>query len=492
MTRVKLVIAMLLNLTLFDKKAVQVKGSFFIVLLIFGIMSVSATSIDFMGTIDNDTIWGSDTIRIIGEVTVQNGSTLEIFPSTVILIDGVYSFNVQGRILAVGNVQDSIVFSTEYSSDLWGGFDYLKTPLTNDTSFYSFCRIDHAELDGIGVEGGAFCCDSFSKVRIENCLIANNGDGGINAYGGAVYCRYSDIVIVNCIIKNNNADGSICGGGGVYLDHSNPFIINTLFLGNSSYGSISHGGALYCIESSPEIIHCTFIRNRSDGAGGSGAGIYCSNGSCPQIWGSIFWANDETQVSIADSSSRPDFYYCDIQGGVDDFYGAYRYFGNFNKSISDDPYFNNDNDFDYTLSDSSPCINTGPEDISSLSLPSKDLLGNPRIYQGMVKRIDMGVYEFQGEPNSSHVLFFNSAKTADRNPVTISFDHVHGFSVRIGYHDNAEIYLEIIDMAGKSLWQKTVHNSTVIIPELTLHGVYFLLWRSSASEERGIVRFFSL
>ena len=47
---------------------------------------------------------------------------------------------------------------------------------------------------------------------------------------------------------------------------------------------------------------------------------------------------------------------------------------------------------DWSLLDSSPCINTGTPDTTGLNLPDFDLAGNPRVFGG---RVDMGAYENQ-------------------------------------------------------------------------------------------------
>ncbi len=47
---------------------------------------------------------------------------------------------------------------------------------------------------------------------------------------------------------------------------------------------------------------------------------------------------------------------------------------------------------DWSLMDSSPCVNTGAPDTTGLNLPQTDIMGNPRIY-GI--RVDMGAIENQ-------------------------------------------------------------------------------------------------
>jgi hypothetical protein len=71
-------------------------------------------------------------------------------------------------------------------------------------------------------------------------------------------------------------------------------------------------------------------------------------------------------------------------------------------NIQDDPLFVNPtagagpdydgSDADWSLQNSSPCVNTGTPDTTGLNLPEFDIAGNPRLY-GI--RVDMGAYENQ-------------------------------------------------------------------------------------------------
>ena len=89
----------------------------------------------------------------------------------------------------------------------------------------------------------------------------------------------------------------------------------------------------------------------------------------------------------------------DIQGGLDDIvtnmHGTvYWLDGN----INENPQFV-DTLSDWSLQSSSCCINNGTPDTTGLDIPSVDLAGNPRIYNGVFDIIDMGAYEYQGEPD---------------------------------------------------------------------------------------------
>ena len=147
-----------------------------------------------------------------------------------------------------------------------------KTPWTNDTSRLAYCRLENAQQDYFN-PGGAVAIDSFPKVNISNCTIANNGASGGNFYGGGIYVRKAAPRIINCSIVNNHADGSASDGGAVYCQEASPVIIGTLFYRNTSYGAADAGGAVYCNHSSPLFVNCTFVQNKCNGAAGFGAAI---------------------------------------------------------------------------------------------------------------------------------------------------------------------------------------------------------------------------
>lgn len=157
------------------------------------------------------------------------------------------------------------------------------------------------------------------------------------------------------------------------------------------------------------MTNCTFSGNTANKWGG---GIFNYSNS-PIVNNSIFWANVAgdagDEIYNYDSSSDPNFMYCDIAGsggsGPDwDVYLCLDGGGN----IDADPMFidpgfwdpngtpgNLDDDFwvdgDYHLLDGSPCIDAG--DPNFVADPNAtDLDGKPRIVNG---RIDIGAYEVQ-------------------------------------------------------------------------------------------------
>ena len=95
-------------------------------------------------------------------------------------------------------------------------------------------------------------------------------------------------------------------------------------------------------------------------------------------------------------------------------------------NIDEDPLFLMEDEFIYSLSELSPCIDAGTTDLpEGITLPEYDLAGNPRIYGDTV---DMGAFEWQpvssGEENTQPSLEINKLSNYPNpfNPnTTISF-----------------------------------------------------------------------
>ncbi|MBT6835096.1 MAG: hypothetical protein HOA61_03550, partial [Bacteroidetes bacterium] len=220
--------------------------------------------------------------------------------------------------------------------------------------------------------GGGICCHN-TKCIMSNNLISNN-----NAqYGGGISYRYGQLFkIQNNIINNNKAKN----GGGISL--------NTPNLGERT------------------IINNTIANNYAE----NGGGIHFSNSEYIVIINTILYGNTANklgyQVFIDDEISDPDFYNCDIQGGITAFELNFNiYQGNYKKNIDSNPHFvspsiGSGNGFDgansnWSLKYNSPCIDTGTN--ASVSMQT-DFYGNTRIQDGngdSIGIVDIGAIEFK-------------------------------------------------------------------------------------------------
>ena len=241
--------------------------------------------------------------------------------------------------------------------------------------------------------GDGICSTHDSNPTIINNLITNNYRNGISC---------SDALINNNIINYNNGTGINCGSGNI-------IITNNVITDN--YGYCGGGIRLYKGDNIL-IINNTIVNNSAEISGG---GIYCS-GSSPDVINNIIWFNISdsinNQIYIKDYydqaqgilyESDPNFYYCDIQGGIDDFvFGSgVSYDGIYENNIDADPLFIDPFNDDYHFLSISPCIDAGTPDTTGLYLPPWDLDGNERIWDGNgdgIAIIDMGCYEYGAPP----------------------------------------------------------------------------------------------
>jgi hypothetical protein len=372
----------------------------------FADSDIPAGNVSGIWTLDNSPYY------INGEITIPNDSTLTIEPGAEVVFTGHYKFNVQGRLLAIGTVQDTITFTAQDTKTGWHGIRFMSTPQTNDTSKIIYCRLQYGKANtgnDYDISGGAIFVLNFSKLIISNCLLHHNSCGSSGQPGGGAICLWnSSSTICNNTLLNNNAPGSgvgggiICwqnanasisnnlisnntagnGGAGIYIGGSNPIVINNIITNNRSY---DEGGGIRCNYSSrPLIINNTIVNNQAN----SGGGIHCDGNSDPILINTILYgntANAGNQVYLADSGSDPNFLYCDIEGGKDQFKGAgagVNYSGVYKHNIDSDPLFMSAEAGDFHLSDSSHCIGGGNDSVQIgtkwYQTPPFDFDGNSR------------------------------------------------------------------------------------------------------------------
>ncbi len=271
---------------------------------------------------------------------------------------------------------------------------------------YSIMEIDSCIItnnDGDGIR------QNRSVVSITNSIICNNNGRGISAFEARGLTISGNVITYNkCGINiesfYNPENGSIFSNkivynnpeGGIRIQQHNYPIINNIIADNSSS---STGGGIYLEISHSKLINNTIINNSAQ----LGGGIYF-NICKAEIFNSIIRGNVASQYgnqvcfnTMAGAEYKTSIFYSNIEGGKKPI-KEITYLDKYENNIDVLPYFLDPENGDYSLADSSHCINTGTPDTTGLNLPEFDLAGNPRIYPGSVQRIDIGAYEFQGEP----------------------------------------------------------------------------------------------
>ncbi len=208
---------------------------------------------------------------IQGAIMIPNGSTLTIEPGVTVNFQGSYKLYVQGRLLAIGAVADSITFTAADTTNGWLGIQFDNTPTTNDTSKFYCCKLQHSKTTSSSSKQGAFYL-GFSKVIISNCHISNCSANTSVGGSAAIYCDGGSPIITHNLISNNTTTNiGALNGGGIYCWASSPVISNNIISNNSS----NYGGGICCDNSSPMILNNVISNNTASKSGGGG--IYCNN-----------------------------------------------------------------------------------------------------------------------------------------------------------------------------------------------------------------------
>lgn len=402
-------------------------------------------------------------ILIEGCYVVPENTTLTIEAGTEIRFRAKYSKDkqydlmntgmmvVQGKIIAEGTEQDSIVFTRDDSVENWGAIVFEAT--SDPNSILQYCKIQYStEVEdykytilgaitfmayssgtvincnissnyvGIQCNGYANPDIKYSSIFdngrgiysyrcysiIDNCKIYNNGNGiyGYNTYITINNCEIRDNIpssgiyienqsypeITNNIIERNGYSGINC------YDNSSPNIINNIIVGNEERGVVTN---YYC---KPNIVNNLIS--------GSIRGVHIANYSdpfiinntitnnnyafrffgysSPYIINSIICNNDTIIDPLNDtfySYNSTPILFSSLIQGDSLHYSVIDQGDNI---LGVDPMFVNDS-LDFTLQSNSPCINKGFSDITEL--PENDISGNSRI---VGSSIDIGAYEFQG------------------------------------------------------------------------------------------------
>jgi|GEM_PF-3338468 len=339
--------------TVYDETANSNNGSISGASWVTGNLTIGADA-TFQVDITTSTDWRADQVNVRSNIWVLSGATLRIFPGTTVQFSETNTRGLiveNGRLLAVGTADHPILFTpADKTSRKWFGIRFKAVPTSNDSSKIEFSKIEYATSSSADWNkyGAGISVRDFSKVKISNCIIDHNCCS--YSYGGGIYLYNAPITIVNTVISNNTAQGR----NGIYL------------LGSYSQTAI--------------IKNCTICNNIS-GSSYDGDGIFCDTNTQPNISNCIVYGNTSGgYAQIAGPSHNVT--YSNVQYG-------YSGTGNINAN----PVFVSTSD--YRLQATSPCINAG--NATTTGVPSTDYDGNPRIYDGLVDRIDMGAFEYQGD-----------------------------------------------------------------------------------------------
>ncbi len=262
----------------------------FALFAILGLSGVFAQTSVPGGTVSGHwTVLGSP-YNIMGSVTIPTLSTLTIDPGVTVSFQTSFGLTmiVQGRLLAVGTVADTITFTAANTTIGFSGIRFVDSYkyTGNDSSKFEYCKIQYGK-DTTSVylhqNGGAILFDNWSNAVISHCLVSDCNAG---YSGGAIYCDSSSspVIMYNTITNNSAVTTSVStgnGGGGICCNNgSNPVISYNTISNNFAY-DWGEGGGISCLNnSSPVITHNIISGNSIIYDGG---GIACDNACSPLI-----------------------------------------------------------------------------------------------------------------------------------------------------------------------------------------------------------------
>jgi hypothetical protein len=266
---------------------------------------------------------------------------------------------------------------------------------------------------------------------LKNCVFDNNysTNTGEDGWYSNFRCDVKDsLLIENCVFSNSSPAGNLVRSiaiSGREDCNTKIDIVNSLFYNNSATTdapiSIGNYPTVY-----NNIVNCTFVNN----TGNESALILTGQ---KNIVNSIFLNPNSYEISLPDLTAYDhtvtlNVSNSNIQGGEEGIYNEneVNIVNWLEGNIDEDPLFLMEDEFIYSLSELSPCIDAGTTDLpEGITLPEYDLAGNPRIYGDTV---DMGAFEWQpvssGEENTQPSLEINKLSNYPNpfNPnTTISF-----------------------------------------------------------------------
>jgi hypothetical protein len=387
---------------------------------------------------------------VMDYIIVPDGETLQIDPGVVVKFNSTERFDVQGCLLAEGDVADQILFTAVDDDTPWGGIFFDQTPATNDPSKFIHCVFEYAygydETYGYNC-GGALDINLVDTMIISHCTFRYNSadnETGNTPTGGALAIFGSSFTVNHCIFHDNS---SLYGGAMMIGQNSNPVIDNCLFYNNEC--TKDGGAVIVWHHSDPHFINCTFTDNYADRTGGV---FELETGSDVSVTNCIFWGNwagsdfDQINIYPEHPTSSINIYYCDVEEGIAGITPGF--FGDTVNIYDLDPEFEILGDNPYVQSVFSPCNDVGTLNPLYLPVnyncPTNCLCGHPRVTcdgidLGCYERFCVGVDDIDDSQNSSVSIFPNPVQSQ----TTIVFT----------LQNAASAQLSVVDITGRLVYE---------------------------------------
>jgi len=362
-----------------------------------------------------------------------------LHPNTIHIADGTYSksgndqcfpLNMRGYVSLEGETMENTILDGENGRsmiyDRYSKIDYTIKNLTITNCFDNVLLImvnqqlnKFVNLENITITncyGYSYSMDLFYvNVYMNNIQSFSNYSHLLWALNS--YQLEQEVIIENAYLNSNyqydppdpsSQAGSQLSFGMLSTEPMNVTITNMELTENIQYQSDwpeSSSGIGIGDNVNLNLINCTIGNNSSPGNGGAIRIGPAGQNSTLNFYNSILYGDIPGEIYIdnefSNNPSTVNIQNSLVDGGFEGIENVYSWntVNWLEGNLDEDPLWQNSGEFPYALSADSPCINTGTLDLpAGIELPEFDLAGNPRIYG---ETIDMGAYEFQGDPQSN-------------------------------------------------------------------------------------------
>ena len=184
------------------------------------------------------------------------------------------------------------------------------------------------------------------------------------------------------------------------------------------------------------------------------------------MYNTILYNNDGYSLNLVQDVDV-NISYSLIEGGDDNinYYYPLAIVNWMDGDLDENPYWDVDGIYPFALLENSSCIDAGTLDLPvGIELPEFDLAGNPRIYG---ETIDMGAYEFQGDPQSNYENVINIPKITKISNYPNPFNP--STTIKLDLAESGKIVLAIYNIKGQKV--KT------LLDAYSSKGYFEIIWR---------------
>jgi hypothetical protein len=431
-----------------------------------------------------------------------------LHPNTIHIADGLYSgsennqyfpLNMRGYVSLIGESMENTIFDAENFSphiyDLYSKLDYSIKNLTfvngNGDNYTSCCmtisanqqqekfvNLENIQLTNFPYSIGRLLEIFYVDLYLENFISQSNYHILLRTLNS--YRPEQEVIIENAYIHNNSQYSPQAGSqcqmefGQLGTNTMNVNIINIEMTENQYYsspGSETCSGIEVMDNVNLNLINCTIGNNSSPNNGGVMRIGHGGQNSVINIYNSILYGDLPGEIYIDNEfSSNPstiNIHNSLVDGGFEGIENVYSWnvVNWMEGNLDEDPCWDVNGEYPYMLTGNSPCIDAGTLDLpAGIELPEFDLSGNPRIYG---ETIDMGAYEFQGDPQSNDENVINIPEITQIsnypnpfNPSTI---------IKLDLAESGKIVLAIYNIKGQKV--KTLMDA------YSCKGHFEIIWR---------------